>query len=66
MVDEESNFLGEIGLILLGIILAITFIPLCIGVLFALVINATGLTYFLAVLGIACVIWVLLGIFYWI
>ena len=56
MTDKET----DIGIILTGILLAITIIPIIIGIITAIIIGATGIGYFTIVIGIAILIWFIL------
>ena len=56
----DNNFLGEIGLIVLGIFLLIFFVPIFIGAIIALFVGVVGLSYYTLTLGIAALIWFIL------
>lgn len=56
----DNNFLGEIGLIVLGILLLIFFVPIFIGAIIALFVGVVGLSYYTLTLGIAALIWFIL------
>ncbi len=60
----DNNFLGEIGLIVLGILLLIFFVPIFIGAIIALFVGVVGLSYYTLTLGIAALIWFILIIWY--
>lgn len=60
----DNIFLGEIGLIVLGILLLIFFVPIFIGAIIALFVGVVGLSYYTLTLGIAALIWFILIIWY--
>ncbi|MBR6515622.1 MAG: hypothetical protein IKT40_02070 [Bacilli bacterium] len=64
MIKMDNNFLGEIGLIVLGILLLIFFVPIFIGAIIALFVGVVGLSYYTLTLGIAALIWFILIIWY--
>ena len=57
MVNTNLMFI----LFLLSLIIIL---PLCVGVILALLIRATGWNYYLIVLGVSCLIWLLLKGYY--
>lgn len=62
---EDNNYLGEIGLVLLGLVLAVIFIPILIGIGVSLLTGATGLVYYTVVILVALVMWLMLWILFW-
>ncbi|WP_458454373.1 hypothetical protein [Methanobrevibacter sp.] len=63
MVNEDGiSLIEDIGVVLIGVLLLITIIPLILGVLMAFLVGASGVSYFTIVLGIAMVIWFVLGV----
>ena len=65
MKMDSDNYLGEIGVVLLGIVLAVTIIPLLCGVGVAVLFGVTGLAYFSVVMSVACLIWAWLWLLWW-
>lgn len=66
MNDDNGEFLGGLGLILLGIVLAIVLIPLLVGLGVAFLCGIDGLLFFGVIIGVAVVIWSILGMIYYI
>ena len=62
---SDDNYLGDIGLILLGVVLAVTVIPLLCGVGVAVLFGVTGLDYFIVVMLVAMGIWICLWLLWW-
>ena len=62
----NNNYLGEIGIILLLIITAITIIPLLTGVIIAILLQTTGITYIITVLTTALIIYGILTLYIYI
>ncbi len=60
-----SDLIGEIGFVLICVILAVTIIPLFLGVCIAVALDLTGLMYYVGVLGFACIIWFILCLLWW-
>lgn len=65
-MDEDSAFLGIIGIYALLIILAIICIPIFIGMGIAILAGMTGMAYFCSVIVISAFIWGILGLLVWI
>ena len=61
----SDDFIGEIGLELLGLVLAVIFIPIIIGIGVSLLTGATGLVYYTVVILVALVMWLMLWILFW-
>lgn len=66
MDKDNGEFLGDLGLILLGIVLAIVLIPLLIGFGVAFLCGFEGLFFFGVIIGIAVIIWSILGVIYYV
>ena len=64
-MNDEENFLG-VGLILLGMLLALILIPLLIGFGVAFLCGIDGLLFFGVIIGVAVIIWSILGMIYYI
>ena len=65
-MNDEDKFMGELGLILLIIILLILLLPILAGIFTAVIVGATGMAYYTIVIMIACIIWLMVGLVYWI
>lgn len=62
---EDDGYLGKFGLVLLGLVLLLIFLPIVIGVGISLLTGATGIAYYTVVILVAVVMWLLLGILFW-
>ena len=63
---SDGDFLGDIGLVLIGIVLAVTLIPLLIGISVAFLCGISGLLFYGIVILIACIIWACMGVIYYV
>lgn len=61
---NNEDYLGELGLILLSLVLILIFVPISCGILISVALGAEGLTYYTIVILVAVLLWTLLGIFY--
>ena len=61
-MEDEFNFLGELGLVLMAICLAVIIIPLLLGIGIALIIGVSGFVYYGVVITIAAFLWLLFGL----
>lgn len=66
MDEDNGEFLGSLGLILLGIVLAIVLIPLLVGLGVAFLCGFEGLFFFGVIIGVAIIIWSILGVIYYV
>ena len=57
---ESFNFLGELGLILITLILAIVGIPIVVGLCIASFLGFTGLDFYGIVIIVSGLIWIIL------
>lgn len=64
-MEESNKYLGEIGLLLLLIVLAIICVPVLCAICFATVIGATGTLFYGIVILISCLIWLGLWLVYY-
>jgi len=60
-----NDILGDMGFVLLCVILVVIFAPLFLGVLISVLCGLTGLMYFTGVIGVAVILWVVFAIIWW-
>ena len=60
------DLLGELGILLIITILAILIIPILIGIGIAILLDATGLTYYTIVILTSLVVWGTIGTYLYI
>lgn len=65
-MSDKGEYLGELGLVLFGIVLAIITIPVICAVGVALLVGATGAVFYGIIILISCLIWSLLWAVYYI
>ena len=61
----KDNSFNELTMYVIIIVLGIVCIPIFLGMLLALVVNAKGLDYFAIVSFVSCIIWLFLSLYWW-
>jgi hypothetical protein len=60
-----GNYLGELGLIVLGLILLIILAPIFVGMGVGFLFGLTGISYYSIVILVSVIIWICLWIYYY-
>ena len=66
MEDKNKSLLSNIGLTLIGMVLAIVLIPILCSMGIAILVGAVGFTYFGIVIFVPLLVWGLLFLLWWI
>lgn len=59
------DYLGDIGLIVLGLLLIIILVPIFIGICISFLLNFTGYNFSIISILIAIIIWGILGLWFY-
>jgi len=62
---DNDNWILDIGLELGLIVLAIVLIPLCIGLGVAFLVGFTDLLFYATTICVAVILWVIVGLLWW-
>lgn len=64
MGEKMDNFLGELAIILIGLVLAIIVGPIIIGLIIATLFNLTGTSYYAIIIIVTLLSWLIVATYY--